>query len=79
MINDAYDKNFKTLLNEHRIREACRRMADQEHYVHLTLQAIYEDLGWTSAAGFIQSFRKVNGMTPSMYQKLLRKGGEKKG
>ena len=79
VINDAYDKNFKTLLNEHRIREACRRMADQEHYGHLTLQAIYEDLGWTSAAGFIQSFRKVNGMTPSMYQKLLRKGGEKKG
>lgn len=79
VINDAYNKNFKTLLNEHRIREACRRMSDTEHYGNVTLQAIYEELGWNSAASFIQSFKKVNGMTPSMYQKILRKDGKKEG
>lgn len=70
IINDTYKKNFKTLLNEHRIREACRRLSDTEHYGNMTIQAIYEELGYNSAAGFIQSFKKVNGMTPSMYQKL---------
>lgn len=70
IINDTYKKNFKTLLNEHRIREACRRLSDTEHYGNMTIQAIYEELGYNSAASFIQSFKKVNGMTPSMYQKL---------
>ena len=70
IINDTYKKNFKTLLNEHRIREACRRLADTEHYGNMTIQAIYEELGYNSAASFIQSFKKVNGITPSIYQKL---------
>lgn len=72
IINDTYKKNFKTMLNEYRIHEACRRMSDTEHYGNMTLQAIYEELGYNSAASFIQSFKKVNGMTPSQYQKLLR-------
>ena len=77
IINDTYKKNFKTLLNEHRIREACRRLSDTEHYGSMTIQAIYEELGYNSAASFIQSFKKVNGMTPSMYQKLKQQSLDK--
>ncbi len=69
IINDTYGKTFKTLLNERRIQEACRRLTDTEHYGHLTIQAIYEEVGYTNAASFIRAFRKVNGMTPSEYQK----------
>lgn len=72
IINDTYGKNFKTFLNEYRIREACKRLADTEHYGNMTLQAIYEDLGYNSAASFIQAFKNVNGMTPSTYQRLAR-------
>lgn len=71
VINDTYGKNFKTLLNEYRIREACRRMADREHYGNVTIQTIYEELGYSSAAGFINAFRNVNGMTPSAYLRLV--------
>lgn len=71
VINDTYNKNFKTLINEQRIREACRRLADREHYANMTMQAIYEEVGFNSAASFIQAFKKVCGMTPSMYQKLV--------
>ena len=71
VINDTYGKNFKTLLNEYRIREACRRMADREHYANVTIQTIYEELGYSSAAGFINAFRNVNGMTPSAYLKFV--------
>lgn len=71
VINDTYGKNFKTLLNEYRIREACRRMADREHYANVTIQTIYEELGYSSAAGFINAFKNVNGMTPSAYLRLV--------
>lgn len=71
VINDTYNKNFKNLLNEHRIREACRRLSDSEHYGNVTIQAIYESVGYTNAVSFIRAFRKINGMTPSEYQSLV--------
>lgn len=70
VINETYGKNFKTYLNEFRIREACRRLTDTEHYGNMTIQAIYQELGYKTAASFINAFRKVNGVTPSQYQKL---------
>lgn len=70
VINKTYNKNFKTLLHEYRIREACRRLTDKEHYGNMTIQAIYEEVGYNSAASFIQAFKKVNGMTPSVYKRL---------
>lgn len=72
VINDAYGKNFKTLLNECRIREASKRLVDTENYGHMTIQAIYEELGYNTAASFVQAFKKINGMTPSLYQKIAR-------
>lgn len=71
VINNTYHKNFKTLLNEYRIREVCRRMEDKETYGHLTIQAIYNSLGYSSASNFLRAFKNVNGMTPSTYQKLI--------
>lgn len=73
-INDTYKKNFKSLLNEYRIREACRRLKDNEKYSNLTIQAIYKDLGYSSASNFIAAFKKVNGMTPSVYMRLAKTG-----
>lgn len=70
VINENYGMNFKTYLNEHRIREACRRLSDAQHYGNMTIQAIYEELGYKSGSSFVQAFRKLNGMNPSQYQKL---------
>lgn len=74
VINETYGKNFKTYLNEYRIREACRRLADEETYGNMTIQAIYEQLGYKTATSFVNAFRKINGMTPSQYQKLAKEG-----
>ena len=76
IINETYGKNFKTLLNECRIREASKRLTDTENYGNMTIQAIYEELGYNSAASFLQAFKKINGMTPSLYQKLAKKKQE---
>ena len=76
VINETYHKNFKSYLNDFRIREACRRLCDTDNYGNVTIQAIYQDLGYKTATGFIQAFRKINGMTPSQYQKLKREQSE---
>jgi len=69
-INDGYGKNFKTLLNEYRIREACKRLTDEENYGNLTIVAIGESLGYKSSTSFIQAFKKIIGVTPAVYKKL---------
>lgn len=69
-INEAYDVNFKGLLREYRIREACRRITSPDYYSKYTLMGIGRDLGFNSSSAFIAAFKKVTGMTPSVYQKL---------
>jgi len=69
VINQVYQKNFKTLLNERRIEEACRRLLDTEKYGNIKIQAIYEEVGYTNGSSFIRAFRNVKGMTPSEFQK----------
>lgn len=69
VINDTYGKTFKTYLNEFRIREACRRLLDNENWGNLTIRAIHQELGFRTATSFVSAFRKVTGMTPSEYKK----------
>ncbi len=70
VINETYNKNFKTLINELRIHEASKRLDNFKEYGNMTIQAISEDLGYKTSASFIQAFKKIVGMTPSVYQKL---------
>lgn len=71
-INEGYGKNFRSFLNEYRIKEAMRRLADVEHYGGYTIKAISESVGYKSQANFISVFTKVTGMKPSIYQKLSK-------
>lgn len=73
VINDTYNKNFRTFLNEYRIREASRRLLNTEKYGGLTIQAIAEDVGFKSVTNFVVSFKKNIGITPSLYLKMARK------
>lgn len=70
VINTTYGKNFRTLINECRIREASKRLEDHERYGSYTIQTIGEDLGYKTPTSFILAFKKIVGMTPSVYQKL---------
>ena len=71
-INATYGKNFKTYLNEYRIREASRRLADTEKYGNPTMAVLAEQLGYKSPTSFNQAFKRILGMTPAAYQKLIR-------
>ena len=75
IINAHYQKNFKTLLNERRIREACHKLADRDQYGNYTMQAIYQEVGYRNAVSFIRAFKKIYGMTPSEYQRIALADG----
>lgn len=68
-INQRYQTNFNGLLNEYRIKEACRRINDTEHYGHLTIEAIGQSVGFRSNSNFVSNFKKITGLTPSAYRK----------
>ena len=70
IINDNFGKNFKTLLNESRIREVCRRLSDEDNYGQLTIAAIANTVGYNSMNNFITVFKRITGMTPSKYRQL---------
>lgn len=72
VINNTYEKNFKTLLNELRVREASKMLDDFDKYSNYTIQTISEEVGYRSSTSFIQAFKKIVGITPSVYQKLAK-------
>lgn len=72
VINEKYKQNFNALLNKYRIREACRRINDREHYGNQTLDSIAEGVGIRARSTFVTAFKKFTGMTPSAYQKLAK-------
>lgn len=72
VINTTYNKNFRTFVNERRIKVAMKRMMDTGRYGAYSMQGIAESVGYKSASNFIAAFKKVTGMTPSLYQKMLR-------
>lgn len=79
IINEQYGKNFKTYLNEYRIREACKRLSNDEKYGNITIKAIAEGIGYNSINNFIIAFKKIVGMTPSAYQKMAKLGKAQRG
>lgn len=72
VINKNYGKNFKTYLNEYRIRKASQILADAGQIANLTIAGIAERVGYKSPASFHLAFKKIYGMTPAAYVKLVR-------
>ncbi len=73
VINDMFHKSFNDYVNPYRIHLACARFADTEHYGHLTMKAVAESVGFKSYSSFVSVFRKVTGITPSLYQNMALK------
>ncbi len=73
VINEVFGVNFRSLVNECRIKEARRRMADKAIYGQYTLQALAESVGFRSMSTFNAAFKKIVKMTPSAYMKETRR------
>lgn len=70
VINDTFHKSFNDYINPYRIHLACARFADTEHYGHLTMKAVAESVGFKSYSSFVSVFRKITGITPSLYRDM---------
>lgn len=73
VINEKCKCNFSTLLAEYRIKEACRRLQDTVHYGNLTIEAIGSSVGFRSRSHFVMVFKRVTGITPTVYCKQSNK------
>lgn len=74
-INTSGHKYYE-LLNEYRVREACRRMNDKAQYGGLTIEAIGQSVGFKSRSNFVSTFKRIVGLTPSAYLKQPSKTKE---
>ncbi len=77
VINETLGKNFKTLLNEHRIKEVCNRLIDKENYGDYTIEHIAQSVGFVSRSNFSVTFKSVVGITPSEFLRNAREDGQR--
>lgn len=70
-INETYDRNFSSFVNEYRVRMARELLSDPA-YDKYTVKSIGEKVGFKSQSSFTSVFRKATGLTPSVYQKMAR-------
>ena len=68
IINGTYHKNFKTLLNEYRLKAACKLLKNTEKQI----QSIAFETGYNSANTFSKVFKEIIGMTPGTYRRIAR-------
>lgn len=76
VINEAYGQSFTNVLSDARIKEACKRLTDVEHYGNYTIEGIANSVGFKSRANFVTNFKKLTGLTPSAYQKMAKDSQE---
>lgn len=73
IINSRFRCNFWSLINEARIREACRRIDDTERYGDYSTEAIAESVGFNSRSSFCAAFKKFTGLGVGEYRRMSRK------
>ena len=69
---EATGKNFKTLVTERRVREACRLFADDRTSRMYSIEGVAERVGYRSRTHFSRVFKEVTGMTASEFVKQAR-------
>ena len=72
VVNERYGKSFKQVLNEQRVREACRIFNDSNQSAHLTIEAIAANLGFNSRSNFTVTFKRITGISPSDFMKMAK-------
>lgn len=70
-INSVEGKNFRTFLNEYRIR-AAQRIFAQPDASRYTIETVAAMVGFKSQSSFRDAFREITGVTPGFYVKSLK-------
>ncbi|MCF8234224.1 MAG: helix-turn-helix domain-containing protein [Bacteroidales bacterium] len=70
-INKKHNANFSTFINELRVKEAQKMMADPA-YKNYAIEGIANSVGFKSKSVFNNAFKKFTGVTPSYYINYLQ-------
>ena len=70
MIHEDFDQNFNGFINELRIKEARRLLADPK-YDHLSIEGIGAMAGFSTKVTFHSIFKKQIGVTPSYFRNSI--------
>lgn len=73
VLNEVLGKNFHSLINDYRIREAIRIMETDE--LNLTMDTIGDMVGFHSRSTFYACFKKYTGQTPKEFIISGKTGG----
>ncbi|MFC0515360.1 ABC transporter permease [Mucilaginibacter angelicae] len=73
IINTGLKKSFNDFINEYRVLDATRKMADPA-YNHVTLLGIAYESGFNAQSTFSRIFKQATGKTPLEYKNDLKKG-----
>jgi AraC-like DNA-binding protein len=71
IIHEKYDTNFSGFINELRIKEAQKMMADKA-FQSYSIEGIASSVGFKTKSVFNASFKKFTGVTPSYYLEYLK-------
>lgn len=77
VINIQMAKNFNTYINELRIHYMCRKIHNNPEYLNYKISYLAEDCGFISHSAFSTIFKKVTGISPSVFLKEEEKNRRK--
>ncbi|HVI49265.1 MAG TPA: helix-turn-helix domain-containing protein [Chitinophaga sp.] len=67
LLNERFNKNFYTFINEYRIEMAVNKLKNPS--LDINLISLAYDCGFNSKSSFNNYFKKITGVTPSVYRK----------
>lgn len=70
IINEFYQQNFYSFINDLRVKEARRLLANPE-YRKWSIEGIARQVGFNSKSSFNTAFKKFTGVTPSFFVKTI--------
>ena len=71
VINNVLKKNFRSFLNDYRIREA-QRLFSEPDAAKYTIESVALDVGFKSKSSFYDAFKEITGITPNFYLKAMQ-------
>ncbi|RDY60632.1 helix-turn-helix domain-containing protein [Flagellimonas nanhaiensis] len=68
VLNEYLNKNFYSILNYYRVREAQELLLN---HPHMSVKAVMYEVGFNSKASFYSAFKKEAGLSPNDYRNLV--------
>ena len=72
-----FQKNFTSLVNEHRVKEACKQLSNPMLSI-LTIEEVALRVGYVNRQSFYSAFCSIMGQTPKEYKDTALGKTEKK-